>query len=147
MRDRLRITATIGITALSAGLVVVAMVLTGGPVQARKEYRDNIRLQDLRAIRQHVACTVADRAGPLPEVLEPVSGCGMVPRLRDPYTDVAYRYEVLDHRTLRLCAGFEVSADPHQQTGDETIGPDPDCRDFRIWRSDGAVEGQDQTGD
>lgn len=136
MRDRSRTTATAGITALSATLVVAALVMTGGPVHARKEYRDNVRMQDLRAITRHVGCAVANSTGPLPDRPEAVAGCGMPPRMQDPYTGQPYRYAVLDPRTIRLCAGFELPPDPHRQTDDESIGADPDCRDLRVWRPD-----------
>lgn len=130
--------ATIGITALSAGLVIAALALTGGPTHARKEYRDNVRLEDLRAIQQHIACSVTNATDPLPDQPTAVAGCGAMPRMRDPYSDVPYQYQVLDLRTIRLCAGFELPADPRRMpedaNADEAVGAGPNCRDFRIAR-------------
>ena len=140
MRDRLRTVATVGIAALSAGLVVAALALTGGPVHARQEYRDNIRMRDLREIARHVGCAVEGSTGPLPASPEAVAGCGNPPRMLDPYTGQPYRYEVLDLRTVRLCAGFELPPDPHQQGANESIGADPDCRDLRVWRPDAVLD-------
>lgn len=136
MRDRLKFMATLGIVVLSGALVVATLALTGGPVHARKEHRDDVRMQDLRAIQQYVSCAAASSTGPLPDRPAPVAGCGTLPRLSDPYTGQRYRYEVLNLRTIRLCADFELPPDPRMQSEDEAIGAGPDCRDMRVWGRD-----------
>lgn len=132
MRKRLKFLATSGIVALTGAMVVAALVLTGGPVQARKEYRDNIRAEDLRTIRWHVECMASVDTGPLPKAPTTVPGCGAVLRMQDPYTGASYRYEVVNAQTIRLCADFELPPDRRRMGSDESVSSDPNCRDYRI---------------
>lgn len=78
-------------------------------MQARKERRDEARIEDLQRIAAHVGC-LAGESGlrRLPADLSPTPGCpGPVP-LADNRTGEAYRVEPLDAGKYRLCAGFEL---------------------------------------
>ena len=143
MSDRLKRFSVLAISGLALGSVIAAFALTGGPIQARKEYRDRIRLADMRAMHWHVQCMADAQGGPLPEDLAVMSGCGALPRMADPFTDQPYLYEVLNDRTIRICAGLELEGKDAQAMGgdDESAAVDegtaeavPGCRDYRINR-------------
>ncbi len=97
-------------------IVVGALVLTalllgvsvlGGQKNGPENQRDKERLSDLRDLSGFVRC-VADREGQtLPAILAPVSSCGSVIRLSDPFTDAPYTYAVLSETEYLVCAQFE----------------------------------------
>ena len=108
--------ASMAIAGLAAGLVIAGLALGGGPMQARKERRDQTRLDDLNRLAAHVTCLSRDGDGRvMPTDLDETKGCpGPVP-LTDPYTGAAYRFEPVDADHFRLCAGFELP--PVQRRG------------------------------
>lgn len=103
--------ASWGIAALAGAAVIAGLSIAGGPAQARKERRDEARMDDLQRLATHVACLARDSGlTRLPADLSPTPGCpGPVP-LTDSRTGEAYRVEPLDGRKYRLCAAFELPA-------------------------------------
>lgn len=143
MSDRLKRLSVLAIGGLALGSVIAAFALTGGPLQARKEYRDRIRLADMRAIHWHVQCMVDAQGGPLPDHPAVMSSCRGLPRMADPFTDQPYLYEVLDDRTIRICAALELDGsdaqlaegrDESPAVDEATSAPVPGCRDYRVNR-------------
>lgn len=132
MAERMKTFAMAAIAALAALLVVTALIVTGGPLQARKEHRDQIRRSDLSAISRSAQCQAnTEKSGP-PAVLTAYPGCGELPRLQDPFTGADYDYQVLDATTLRLCAGFELPFQDGRWYIDQAISRQPGCLDFQI---------------
>lgn len=109
--------AAMALAGLAVVGVVAGFVVTGGPVQARKERRDAIRENDLMALAQQVICLAQDGDGPVPARIAASEGCPFTGRIADPFTGAAYRYEVIDARSWRLCAGFETPPDPATRWG------------------------------
>lgn len=114
--------ASLALAGLAALAVVAGLMLTGGPMQARKERRDATREGDLIAMGQQVQCLAQDGAGALPGEVAATEACPFTGRLADPFTGAAYRYEVIDERSWRFCAVFETPPDPASPFG-------PDMRD------------------
>ena len=109
-------TAALALLALLA--VVAGLIVTGGPVQARKERRDAERESDLHNLAQWVFCIARSRADRLPESLDvQAPDCDWQPRRQDPFTSQPYRYELLGPRQFRLCAGFELPPAPRPGPG------------------------------
>lgn len=96
----LLIATTVG-AAILAGLTV-----TGSPVTARAEKRDDVRLADLRKLSQAVTC-MADLSGALPEVLARHETCAPQLPMSGPTGKSRYRYEKRSDSRFRLCAEFE----------------------------------------
>lgn len=117
--------ASWAIAALAGGAVAAGLVLAGGPVQARKERRDDARVEDLQRLAAHIDCLASESAERrLPADLASTPGCpGPVP-LADSRTGQPYRIEPLDAGRYRLCAAFELPAtvrrlwDPALRDGD-----------------------------
>lgn len=101
--------ASWAIAALAAGAVIAGIAVAGGPAQARKERRDDARIEDLRRLASHVVCLAADSdSRQIPADLSPTPGCpGPVP-LTDSRTGEPYRVEPLEAGKFRLCAPFEL---------------------------------------
>lgn len=99
--------ASMGLAGLALAAVIAGLVLTGGPVQARKERRDETRSDDLMAIARQVEC-LADTSGALPAEVSATEVCPFTGRMADPFTGAAYSYTPLDTRNWRLCAVFET---------------------------------------
>lgn len=135
MAERRQTIAVIAILGVAALLIVTALIVTGGPVHARKEHRDTMRRSDLMAIKHYAQCMVRTDQDALPKALAAVPGCGKLPRQHDPFTNVDYHYEVLDPTTLRLCAGFELSQEEQADRYEaEAVINAPNCLDFQIPR-------------
>lgn len=117
--------------ALLAGVAVVAgLILSGGPMQGRKETRDRVRADDLTRIDGQVNC-LAQNGDPAPWELAATPACPDQPRLADPYTGAPYRVERVDDRNIRLCAGFETADWGSRYGYGGAIGPegaDANCR-------------------
>jgi len=98
------------IAALAAGVVLAGLAIAGGPAQARKERRDDMRAADLSRLSMHISCLVGDSGlRELPADLGPTDGCpGPVP-LTNSQTGEQYRIEPLEHGKYRLCAAFELA--------------------------------------
>lgn len=135
--------ASIAIAALAAGMVVAGLAIGGGPGQARKERRDETRLRDLDRISGHIACLSRDGQGRvMPTDLAETKGCpGPVP-LTDSSTGAAYRFEPIDADSYRLCAGFELPADPPGR-GWTSGRRDGDCLVFDLPPPEPAAAGMD----
>lgn len=101
--------ASLALAGLAAATVVAGLVLTGGPMQARKERRDATRESDLLALARQVECLAHAAEGRLPDGLAATATCPFSGRFADPFSGAAYGYEVLDARSWRLCAVFETS--------------------------------------
>lgn len=111
--------AAMGIAALAAAAVVLALALTGGPGYARKQKRDSVRDQDLLSLAVWADCQTDTQSKPLPS-LDDTQGmrpeCGSRPRRADPYDGTSYRYKVTGPRSYKLCAVFELP--PEEPSGD-----------------------------
>lgn len=101
------------IAALALVAVVIGLYMTGGPDLARKERRDNERMQELLAVGTWVDC-VAGELGSLPPTLQKSQQCDWMPRIDDPYTGAPYRYEVLAPNRYRICANFDLPPPPRE---------------------------------
>lgn len=108
--DRGQSWGTWGIAVLAAVAVAGGLMLAGGPFQARKERRDEVRAEDLRRLSAHIDCLSQD--GIMPADLAETARCSGPIRRADPYSGVPYRVEALDRGSYRLCAGFELPEDP-----------------------------------
>ena len=104
---RTRGTATTAIAISAAAAVIAGLIVSGGPIRARMENRDESRIRDLRQINENVDCQ-ANTLGRLPDTPRPTEACPGVFPLTDPYTDQPYRYERVDDRHWRVCASFEL---------------------------------------
>lgn len=118
--------ASWAIAALAAAAVVAGLAVAGGPMQARKERRDEARMDDLQRLASHIACLVGDRAPRhVPGDLSTTPGCpGPVP-LSDSRTGQPYRIEPLEGGKYRLCADFELP--PPDPNGWAFAPRDGDC--------------------
>lgn len=109
--------ASLALAALAAAGVVAGLALTGGPMEARKERRDSMRAGDLMAMARQVECLAQQGDGALPAEVAASESCPFTGRLSDPFTGAAYRYEVIDDRSWRLCTVFETPAEPQSRHG------------------------------
>lgn len=100
-------TATAAIAICAAIAVVAGLFVSGGPIQARKEKRDETRLRDLQAINQNVYCRAAE-LGRLPEQPENSETCPEDFPADDPFTGEPYGYSRIDDRNWRVCAALEL---------------------------------------
>lgn len=103
------------LSALVATVVVAAVWLAGGPMQARVQPLDERRIQDLRAIYFKVNSFYRELKR-LPAFLEE---CDRNPGTfiegkTDPATGAAYSYEVIDTDTFALSANFTLPSGPGQ---------------------------------
>lgn len=106
MRDTKRV-AGLGLLVLAAVMVVAALFMVGGPMAARAQNRDAARVEDLRNIWWQLRCQARNGGEILPDAPAALAGCGDPPRLIDPETGQAYRYERLGPHAARLCAPIE----------------------------------------
>lgn len=104
--------ASLGLGLLAGAAVIGGLLVTGGPLQARKERRDETRLGDLMAMAGQVECLSEQGAGTLPRAVTATEACPFTGRLADPFDGAAYRYEPIDARSWRLCAVFETPPEP-----------------------------------
>lgn len=93
----------IALTLLVAASILAGLWTVGGPVQARSDRRDAIRLDDLHILHWHLRCLL--RTGHSIDASAP--DCPSRPRDRDPFTDQLYRIELQSGSDLVLCAEFE----------------------------------------
>lgn len=106
--------ASLAIAALAAVLVIVGLAIAGGPMQARKERRDQARTDDLARLAAHVECLSQTEQGSiLPADLTATTSCPAPERLADD-NGAPYRYQPTDALHYRLCADFELPPDPAQ---------------------------------
>ena len=128
--------ASIGLVALAGGLIVLALLLTGGPLYARKEWRDQDRLGAIGAIWTHASCQARQGAG-LPEKLSAMPPCGEAPKMQD-RLGVPYTYTRVSPTEARVCATFELSLPQDSAFGGVATPGQPGCWDFVIARRDSA---------
>lgn len=96
------------IGAIVAVLVILGIVIVGGPETGRIEMRDHERIENLADLADYVAC-LADAGGKtLPEALSRSAACPPDTRFDDPFTGQPYRYERVTDTSFRLCAEFEA---------------------------------------
>ena len=109
---------------LVAAAVTAALWLAGGPVQARAQSLDQLRMQDLRAIYYNVNSFYRQQKH-LPASLEECdrNPGTFIERKTDPATGAPYGYEVIDADTFALSAVFSLPSIP-QQSG--PYGPEAD---------------------
>lgn len=119
-----------GLIALTVALIVLALLMTGGPFHARKEVRDRKRMAAIAAIWVHAECQARQGSG-LPESLTAMPPCGEAPTMLDPL-DQPYSYTRLSSTESRICARFELPIiQNHPFTGVATAGQ-PGCWDFVV---------------
>jgi len=128
--------ATIAIALLAAAALGGGLALSGGPGQGRKERRDEARHQDLQRLSSLVQCR-ANAEGGLPADLLNTPACPETARREDPFTAAPYRYEAIDARSFRLCAGFELPLEPTQIWGASEIDAEAGCL---VWHLPPVVE-------
>lgn len=117
--------ASWAIAALAGATVVAGLAIGGGPLQARKERRDDARMEDLRRLAGHIVCLV-DESGTrrLPADLSPTPGCPDMVPLTDSRSGEPYRVEPLEAGKFRLCAAFELPPEDRRWAADRRDG---DC--------------------
>lgn len=98
---------TAAIALCTAAAVIAGLVVSGGPLYARKENRDEARLANLRAISRNIECQ-AQQLGRIPEAPESNSTCPGKLVLTDPLSGEAYTYSRTNDRYWRVCATFEL---------------------------------------
>lgn len=111
--------------------IVLAFAVTGGPGTGRAENRDQTRVYDLIALRQHVECMTGE--GALPEKLGPTSACPATDlKLKDPL-DGDYTYRVITPESYELCAKFEdpKAINPYGRIDPKKIDPETGCVIFQ----------------
>ena len=94
--------AGFGLVALAVGMVALGLVQVGGPETARREARDEQRLQDLIGYANHLSCTRA-------QAQDAERFCGAVPIASDRFTKVPF-----DIQGNLVCATFETALDEDQ---------------------------------
>lgn len=124
--------ALLGLFGLALAAIAAAFWTIGGPIQARSEQRDMIRMQDLNALYRHIDCLARDDSAAPDES----SACGPRPRDADPFTGELYRIEDASARMIVLCAGFENNQTPHQLYFAQNFDAARGCVTYR--RADGA---------
>ncbi|MRX51939.1 hypothetical protein GI374_16235 [Paracoccus sp. S-4012] len=137
MRGEAKGWATGAITILSVLAVGGGLALSGGPMQGRKERRDEARQADLQRLANLVQCRAAEAEGALPPDLANSAVCPEEVRRADPFTGEAYRYEMVDARSFRLCAGFELPLDRGSVWGPAEIDAEARCL---VWHLPPEVE-------
>ncbi len=118
----LRLPLALGIAAVAAAAVVVALVTVGGPGTARLERYDERRVRDMtelvNAIERHRIF-----AGRLPGSLGEVrAGLSGRPSITDPETGAPYGYEVLGDGRFRVCTRLSVPGAPPAMPGPIRLG-------------------------
>lgn len=114
------------IAVLAAAAVAAGLALAGGPMQARKERRDDARMGDLQQLAGHISCLVGDSdIRRLPDDLGPTPGCPGPVALTDSRNGEPYRIESLGDGKYRLCASFELPPASHDSW--ITTRRDGDC--------------------
>ena len=99
---------------ISVLAIIVGIYLTGGPMEARHEARDEERLEDMAQISEAFQCFgEVDSERVLPEVLTVEAlrvYCGHVtigePDLRDSETGALYEYKRISDTEYAVCAEF-----------------------------------------
>jgi hypothetical protein len=106
---------------LAAGLVIVVvvaaivagLVISGSPERQRLLRLDERRVNDLRTLSQWVSVHYSSTRELPAELAELVDGRTMSSVPRDPESNEAYAYEILERRVYQLCADFGLpSEDP-----------------------------------
>lgn len=116
-RDVTRKTSIPRYSAVSFGVVVIALivvgfVIAGSPVLQREMRLDAERVQNLDNLRWQIEAE-ARQAGELLETLDAYKFDYVFgEEMRDPVTDEPYEYRVLDENTYELCATFTHESDP-----------------------------------
>lgn len=118
-----RTIASLGLAGLASVLIIAALLVAGGPVQARKERRDDTRARDVMALAHQVGCLAEEGDGMLPASVDATEVCPFTGRLADPFTGAAYRYQPIDARSWRICAEFETP--PEVLSGPDAALRDP----------------------
>jgi hypothetical protein len=94
------------VTVVVAGAVVAGLLVLGPPETERRRRIDDVRIQDLMALRGAVDESFA-RDGRLPASLaELAARSPHAVRINEPAENRPYGYEAIDDSTFRLCATF-----------------------------------------
>jgi len=120
-----------------AAVVLASLTLMQSPGAARLRKADQVRIQDLEAIRSAVRDYVRDE-GRLPESVDFLSarwGIG-AKRLLDPVTGTPYRYRALDPEHFELCATFALDAGSEANV-DFRRGPVPAAENELLYHGSG----------
>ncbi len=133
MRDGKK-AASWAILGLAAVMVAAALWVAGGPLTARAQNRDFVRMSDLRSLWWHANCQGVANGNNLPETPSAQAGCGELPRMADPATGEAYRYERLGPQSLRLCAKLELPTERQRDAAKPAVAVEgqPGCFDFAM---------------
>lgn len=106
--DRRRTILAAAITGVVLVAIGAAFLLTGSPQDERARRLDQARVTDLQALRSAIADHY-DRTHAFPASLEELARKSPLPlRMTDPVGGRLYAYEVVDVRTFRLCAVFDL---------------------------------------
>lgn len=107
--------ASIGIAALAAAAVVAGLWVAGGPVQARKERRDDDRRSAISALSSQIDCLARDQGGALPSSFGSTESCPAEVEMADPHGGAPLRVEPVVPHKYRICADFELPPDRTQR--------------------------------
>lgn len=97
----------VAVSVVVAGAVAAGLLVLGAPETERRRRIDDVRIQDLVALRGAVGESFA-RDGRLPASLaELAARSPYALRINEPGESRPYGYEAIDDSTFRLCATFD----------------------------------------
>lgn len=123
--------AALLIALCAAAAVLAGLVVGGGPMQARKENRDQDRLGDLLQISANIDCQVGVLRR-LPDAPQTTEACPTALRLTDPHTGAPYDYARIDSHHWRICAAFELPQQIEPNPYGAQFDPERGCMVFSL---------------
>jgi hypothetical protein len=109
-----RLFASIGL-AVAVGAIILGLIYSGSPTQARLEKQDQQRIMDLQQIVYSMEAYFISHNKTLPLSLTATSTDAVTPssfffRTQDPFTGMPYEYRVTGSSTYELCATFDLAS-------------------------------------
>lgn len=111
-----RLAAGLAIAVVVAA-IVAGLVISGSPEQQRLLRLDSQRVNDLQSLSQWISVNYSSTRELPAELAELVDGRMLSRVPRDPESDQAYAYEILDRREYRLCAEFALPSEHPELDG------------------------------
>ena len=97
--------------------IVAGLVVSGSPERQRLARLDSQRVNDLQVLSQWVSVHYSNTRELPAELAELADGRMMSRVPRDPVSDEAYAYEILERREYQLCAEFALSSEGPELDG------------------------------